>query len=54
MADDAKWMGRALELADCAGREHEVPIGAVLVKDNVENRRRLELSHWVQRPYRPR
>ncbi len=33
--DDAAWMGRALELAGRARDEHEVPVGAVLVRDGV-------------------
>ena len=32
-ADDAAWMHRALELAGHARDEHEVPVGAVLVRD---------------------
>ena len=28
------WMTRALELAELAQREGEVPVGAVIVKDN--------------------
>ena len=32
-ADDAVWMQRALELAGRARDEHEVPVGAVLVRD---------------------
>jgi tRNA(adenine34) deaminase len=32
-ADDAAWMQRALELAGRARDEHEVPVGAVLVRD---------------------
>ncbi|HTM28044.1 MAG TPA: tRNA adenosine(34) deaminase TadA [Rhodanobacter sp.] len=32
-ADDAAWMHRALELASRARDEHEVPVGAVLVRD---------------------
>lgn len=33
MADHEQWMRRALALADRAGNEGEVPIGAVVVKD---------------------
>lgn len=32
--DDQKWMERALNLADRSRKEGEVPVGAVLVKDN--------------------
>ncbi|MFT6407684.1 MAG: tRNA(adenine34) deaminase [Arenicella sp.] len=32
--DDHKWMARALALADAAGAIGEVPVGAVLVRDN--------------------
>jgi tRNA(adenine34) deaminase len=32
--DDHKWMGRALELAAAAAAIGEVPVGAVLVRDN--------------------
>ena len=34
MSDD-DWMGRALDLADRAEREGEVPVGAVVVRDGV-------------------
>ena len=34
--DDEYWMGRALILADRAAKAGEVPIGAVLVKDDLE------------------
>lgn len=34
-AVDEQWMRRALALADCAAAEGEVPVGAVLVRDNV-------------------
>ena len=30
--DDRKWMRRALELADCAAAQGEVPIGALVVR----------------------
>lgn len=33
--DDERWMRRALELADRAAAEGEVPVGAVLVRDGV-------------------
>lgn len=33
---DADWMGRALELAECAAREGEVPVGAVVTRDGQE------------------
>ncbi|MEO7072100.1 MAG: tRNA adenosine(34) deaminase TadA [Rhodanobacter sp.] len=33
MVDDAMWMRHALELAGRARDEHEVPVGAVLVRD---------------------
>ena len=32
---DLQWMKKAFALAERAGREGEVPVGAVLVKDNV-------------------
>lgn len=32
--DDQKWMARALELAETAANIGEVPVGAVLVRDN--------------------
>ena len=32
--DDQKWMARALELADAAAKIGEVPVGAVLVRDD--------------------
>ena len=35
MSDD-DWMGRALELADRAARDGEVPVGAVVVQGGVE------------------
>ena len=35
MSDD-DWMGRALDLADCAANEGEVPVGAVVVRGGVE------------------
>lgn len=34
MLNDIDWMGQALKLAERAGAEGEVPVGAVLVKDN--------------------
>lgn len=34
--DDARWMARALELALAAGADGEVPVGAVIVRDNKE------------------
>jgi Cytosine/adenosine deaminases len=34
-ADDIRWMTRALELAQRAAAEGEVPVGAVVVKDGV-------------------
>ena len=34
-ADDVRWMMYALELAQCAAAEGEVPVGAVVVKDGV-------------------
>lgn len=34
-ADDARWMHHALELAQRAAAEGEVPVGAVVVKDGV-------------------
>lgn len=34
-ADDVRWMTHALELAQCAAAEGEVPVGAVVVKDGV-------------------
>ncbi|WP_269473242.1 tRNA adenosine(34) deaminase TadA [Kineobactrum salinum] len=33
-ADHEHWMRRALELADCAAAADEVPVGAVVVRDN--------------------
>jgi tRNA(adenine34) deaminase len=33
-ADDRRWMARALELAQHAAAEGEVPVGAVVVKDD--------------------
>lgn len=33
--EDIRWMTRALELADTAGRHGEVPVGAVIVLDGV-------------------
>ena len=35
-ADDEHWMRRALDLAERAAREGEVPVGAVIVRDGVE------------------
>ena len=35
MSEDEKWMSFALEEAKKAEREGEVPVGAVLVKDNI-------------------
>jgi tRNA(adenine34) deaminase len=32
--EDQRWMAHALELARCAEREGEVPVGAVVVRDN--------------------
>lgn len=32
--DDRKWMHHAIQLAEEAGRKGEVPVGAVLVRDN--------------------
>ena len=32
LADDERWMRRALELAECAEAQGEVPVGAVLVR----------------------
>ena len=34
MLSDTDWMSQALKLAERAGEEGEVPVGAVLVKDN--------------------
>jgi tRNA(adenine34) deaminase len=34
-ADDIRWMTRALELAQCAAAEGEVPVGALVVQDGV-------------------
>ncbi|MEZ5568596.1 MAG: tRNA adenosine(34) deaminase TadA [Halioglobus sp.] len=34
-AVDAQWMRRALELADCAAAQDEVPVGAVLVREQL-------------------
>lgn len=34
--DDERWMRRALELAAAAGREGEVPVGSVIVRDGLE------------------
>lgn len=35
MLNDHHWIHRALELAKCAQQEKEVPVGALLVKDDV-------------------
>ena len=32
--DDISWMHRALELAELAATQHEVPVGAVLISEN--------------------
>ena len=36
LADDERWMRRALDLAERAAREGEVPVGAVIVRGGVE------------------
>src|SRR3990167_6542281 len=35
MPNDARWMQHALELAQIAAQQREVPVGAVVVKDDV-------------------
>ena len=35
-SDDRRWMHRALELADIAESEGEVPVGALVVRDGLE------------------
>ena len=50
---DQQFMQRALELADQAAAEEEVPVGAVVVAGREYYRRGLEPDDCGRRPHRP-